>query len=344
MSRFKREDGAIFVHVSIAIVALLMISGIVIDQGVMMVARAQVQAAADGGALAGATAFVYDNDEGTDDGPAKTAAYQFALRTGIWGEQGDVTDPTKGDATDVKFFDDDPDSFPAECEDAKCIRVDVYRNQLRQNGIPLVGFRTFGLTQGVRATAIARAANANYSNCLKPWLIPDKFTDLNGNGTYDEGEYTNPGYTEADIGTELVLSADQGPGNQLAPSNFFHLLQGNSYPPAITGCTLQAGIGDTLETFPGGAFGLTIPNVKELTKDGPVTVVVGMFSPVEWAALPHEPGKQYMTMVNMMGFRITGMQGRKLVGTIVAAPGEIVGTSPGASEGSSFLKVIQLVR
>jgi hypothetical protein len=344
MNRVKREDGAIFVHIIVAIVALLMISGIVIDQGVMMVSRTEAQAAADAGALAGAAAFAYDNDDRSDDGPAKTAAYNFARMTGIWGEQADVTDPTAGDATDVKFYDDDPASFPATCVNDNCIRVDVYRNQERANGIPLVGFRALGLTQGVRATATARAAAANGSKCLKPWLIPDAFNDVNGDGDFDLGtdQYNAPGYTIDDIGTTVTLNP-AGPKDALAPSMFFQV-DVNNYFDDIVGCELTKAIGQTIDTAPGLSAGLTKNGVNELTKDGPVTVVIGMFSPIEFANADRSSGHYDLTIVNMMSFRIEGMSGKALYGTLVAGPGDIIEGAPTPEDNASFIKVVQLIR
>jgi hypothetical protein len=337
MSRYNREDGAIFVHVLVAMVALLMISGIIVDQGVMMVARTQAQAAADAGALAGATAFAYDNDDRSDDGPAKTAAYEFARKTGIWGAQADVTDPTTGDATDVKFYDDDPDSFPDDCEDSDCIRVDVYRNQERENGIPLVGFRGLGLTQGVRATATAKAAAANGSKCLKPWLIPDKFVDVNGNGKFDNGtdQYAAPGYTTADVGTTVLLNPGN-PKQALGPS-FFYQVDVNNYLNDIIGCELAKAIGQTINTAPGLSNGLTQKGVDFLTADGPVTVVIGMFSPVEFATANRSTGNFPLTIVNMMGFKIEGMSGNALYGTLIEG-------APTPEDNAAFIKVVQLIR
>ena len=59
-----------------------------------------------------------------------------------------------------------------------CIRVDVYRNQARGNPLPAIFGLAVGLVdQGVRATATARVAVADASDCLKPWIIPDKWAD-----------------------------------------------------------------------------------------------------------------------------------------------------------------------
>jgi hypothetical protein len=353
MNRVKQEDGAIFVHVIVAIVALLMISGIVIDQGVMMVARTQAQAAADAGALAGATAFAYDNDDRSADGPAKTAAYRFARMTGIWGEQANVIDPTNGDATDVKFYGDDPTSFPAACADDTCIRVDVYRNQEpgRLNGIPLVGFRTAGLTQGVRATATARSSEANFSDCLKPWLIPDKWIENRAPATeFNIGTpsdvYQNPGYTVADVGTNVTLKEGNPSSNQpIAPGDFYRIEEASTYEESISGCVIKKGIGDMVTIRPGNGVGPTNHGVADLlaANDGnPVTVAVGMFNPAAFATLDRQSGTFQIEIVNMMGFRIESAgPGNQIRGTLVGTVGQF---KSGNGTGGGLVRYISLIR
>jgi hypothetical protein len=158
--------------------ALIAVNTFVVDYGVMWVARRQAQNAADAGALAGAVAMAFDPEGWTDrseTGPARLAAYQVARTNAIWGEPPDVNI-----ATDV-FFTDQP---AAQCRDAdgnaRCIRVNVYRNQDRGNSLPTVFGQIVGLTgQGVRATATARVAVADGTDCLKPVAIPDKWRNVN---------------------------------------------------------------------------------------------------------------------------------------------------------------------
>lgn len=171
------ERGAILLHVAIAMVTLIAVNTFVVDYGVMWVARRQAQNAADAGALAGAVAMAFDPEGWTDrseTGPARLAAYQVARTNEIWGEA-----PALNIATDV-FFTDQP---AAQCRDddgnARCIRVNVYRNQERNNALPAVFGIIVGLTgQGVRATATARVAVADGTDCIKPTAIPDKWRDV----------------------------------------------------------------------------------------------------------------------------------------------------------------------
>lgn len=176
-SRLSSERGAILIHVAVASIVLIAFTMFIVDYGILWVARHQAQNAADAGALAGAVAIAFDNDDRSATGPAKTAAYNFALANDIMGQDPNVVDPSVA-ATDVRFYSEDPSAFPPECSDDSCIRVDVYRNQSRGNPLPMWFGQLVGLTeQGVRAMAIARVSQANASDCLKPFGIPDKWAD-----------------------------------------------------------------------------------------------------------------------------------------------------------------------
>jgi hypothetical protein len=181
LMRMRSDSGAILVVVAVGLLVLMAFSGFVIDKGLMMVTRGQAQNAADAGALAGAVALAFDGDTREDDGPAKTAAYAFAISNYVAGTAPPVIDPTSGDATDVKFYTDNPGDFPAVCIDNNCIRVDVHRTQAAGR-IPLPVFFTqlIGVTdQGVRATATARVSAANATDCLRPFGVPDLWFEEN---------------------------------------------------------------------------------------------------------------------------------------------------------------------
>jgi hypothetical protein len=74
------------------------------------------------------------------------------------------------------------------------VRVDVYRNgQLGSQTLPVFFAPLLGITsQGVRATATAQAVVANATNCLKPWIIPDKWEEHypDNPGVYDPEDST----------------------------------------------------------------------------------------------------------------------------------------------------------
>jgi Flp pilus assembly protein TadG len=174
--RSASERGAILIHVAVAMLVLIGFLTFVVDYGVMWVARGQAQNAADGGALAGAISIAFDANGWTDrtpTGPARSSARQVALSNGVMGQVPVVMD------TDVYFTDQPANLCPADAAgNTGCIRVDVFRNQARNNPLPSIFGQAFGITaHGVRATATARVAIADSSDCLKPWAIPDKWTD-----------------------------------------------------------------------------------------------------------------------------------------------------------------------
>jgi hypothetical protein len=186
----QSERGAMLILVALSLVALIAFTTFVVDYGVMWVGRRQAQNAADAGALAGAVSMAFDADGWTNrtaTGPARTAAQQMAVTNFVWGQA-----PNVDVVTDV-FFTGIPAAMCAPDPDGNtpCIRVDVYRNQARGNALPVLFGQSVGLVStGVRATATARVAVANASDCLKPWAIPDKWLDV-----YDVTAPTQPANT-----------------------------------------------------------------------------------------------------------------------------------------------------
>src|SRR5689334_5133117 len=73
------ERGISFVVMSLTLMAFLAATMLAIDVGMFMHARTEAQRAADAGALAGATALVFDDfDDHSDGGPAKSSAITTA--------------------------------------------------------------------------------------------------------------------------------------------------------------------------------------------------------------------------------------------------------------------------
>lgn len=199
------DRGAILIHAAIGMVAMMALATFVIDYGVFVAARRQAQNAADAGALAGVTAFVFDSQDKSPTGPARESALQTALAHGVWGQSPSVL------PDDADFVTCPPGTVGIEC-----FRVDVYRNADRGNPLPMLIGPIIGLTQqNVRATATARVAAANGTDCMKPFAVPDFYSP-----TLDD--YVAPGYTlGTHLGTEVLLKG--GPGTQMEPG-WFQLL------------------------------------------------------------------------------------------------------------------------
>lgn len=346
--RLRSETGATFVFVGLSIAALMGLGAFVVDHGILMVARGQLQNAADAGALAGAVARAFDNPVAPFT-VTTASATQTALANNAYdgGTLGVVVAPNAAC----------PSYLGASA--TTCVRVDVHRDGSNGSStLPVVLGPAMNISsQRARATATALAASANSSNCLKPWIIPDNWLETTGNpNTFETGDvYVAPsttgpgtGWSVADIGQSVVLK----PGNhsqRASPSFYYEIEDATTYEEAITGCVISKRIGDTVTSLPGGRVGPTRQGVETLTLDGtrPANVVIAMFSPVEFEAMRNPNGNFTLTIVNMMGLRIDRIESNgDVLGTIIGAPGDISPGAPGPTPGgaASMIRVIRLVR
>ncbi|MEO7270703.1 MAG: pilus assembly protein TadG-related protein, partial [Vicinamibacterales bacterium] len=209
------DRGAITIHVALGLMAILAFAAMVVDQGVMYVARRQAQNAADAGALAGAISLMYDANARPE---ATIAARTMAAENAVWGQATAAADVIVS-------------PLPYNCPDGvpSCIRVDVLRGQpdragtAHSNTIPTYMMRMLGTTtQGVRATATAQIAAGNAVECIKPWVVADKWTDGSGTGSNTAGWDQEDSYqvgtdsyslvngfsAATDTGTRLMLKGD----------------------------------------------------------------------------------------------------------------------------------------
>jgi Flp pilus assembly protein TadG len=237
----RTERGAIIIQVAVALLGLTLLSAFVIDNGVRWASRGQAQNAADAGALAAVTTLAANPGDGV---AARQAAFRTVKQNLIWGE-------SLADADIIV-----PDPLPSLCPDGtySCAKVDVFRgakdltNVQHTNYLPTFFANIAGIsTQGINATATAEVESGNATNCLKPWFIPDRWNDANGDGTYDAGDsyvppsagQTTTGYTASLIGT-IVTLANGDPSSAIAPSVYYQAdLDGNgaaNYANNITSC------------------------------------------------------------------------------------------------------------
>src|SRR5688500_2159673 len=90
MSRFQHlrrdERGMSFAFVGVSFMAFFAATTLALDVGMFMTARSQAQNAADAGALAGATALVFDDyNDRSSGGPAVQGAVNTALANAVMG-------------------------------------------------------------------------------------------------------------------------------------------------------------------------------------------------------------------------------------------------------------------
>jgi Flp pilus assembly protein TadG len=288
----REEDGFSLVFVGLGFMGFLAVSMLAIDVGMLMTARNQAQNSADSGALAGATALAYDNwDDRTADGPAVTSAIAAAKANPV------MSGVVAIHPADVEFL-NDPVSG-----DANRVKVTVRRTASEGNPVSTLVAQYFGIkTADILATATAEAAAANAMTCVKPFTIPDKWSEkqtppwdssdgfdrYNNKGVllanpdvyvpqYDGSGGANSGYsgynTEANRGMQLVLRASTG--TNIQPSFYFSLAMtsdtgADDYRWNIANCNTSIyHWNDPLVQEPGNQAGPTAQGVAELIAKDP---------------------------------------------------------------------------
>jgi hypothetical protein len=377
----RGERGAALIQVAISIFVLFAMSAFVLDWGVMWLARRQAQNAADAGALAGVIARAFDEKGNTvaADGVAERAAERTAAANQVIGTAA-VSVATFSDASD----DEDPVCPPYDLG-GKCVRVDVYRDGSNgSTAVPTFFAKLFGLnSQRIRATATAKVLAANGTTCLKPWIVPDKFSGPNWpDGTFDPAvdtyDRTTTGYTVPDdIGARVELHKDEND----TPSFYFNIVLdapgGDAVRDAISGCSGVAyRIGDELAVEPGAAVGPNTQGTNDLVDldpkaewdvankqikagtscapgicaDGkyysqsPRIVPVALFSPKQYDDLGRPSGKFDIKIVAFFSFFVLEPAPKaEIDGYLAGAVGELLDGPPADDEGS-FLVVPTLVR
>jgi Flp pilus assembly protein TadG len=289
IQRLRRDErGMTMVFVAIGFMAFMAATTLSIDVGMFMAARSQAQNAADSGALSGAIALAFnDYDNRSPSGPAVSAAISAAQSNAMIGVAPSVL------PSDVTFP-NDPTGQPSR------VKVSVFRTTERSNAVPTILGTLLGVSSvGISATATAEAARANAMTCVKPFMIPDRWTEATGSfdplsssfrmydnqgnplpaGQADEYIPANQsgytGYTNADKGTELVLRA--GSGNNIEPTAYQSWsMPGNGgeigsdfYRHNISGCnqtiiTLDLDNPLYLLQEPGNVSGPTAQGIDEL--------------------------------------------------------------------------------
>jgi hypothetical protein len=242
--REARERGAVLTQVAIAMVGLIAFNGLVIDYGVLWLARRQAQNSADAAAMAGAVSLGFVDFD--DKNLAKQSALNTAMENFVFGETPDVT------LADITFPPCPPGS-PGEGTDA-CIRVDVFRNQRTPaKALPMFFGNLFGVTtQGVKATATAEVLWGAAADCVKPFAIPDKWIEMRPTPVDPEDFWDEPRSFEA--------YEQNGPtkGSLLTPHDIYEPPQ-SLQPPGVTNVYGPAGTGFTAESVTtGGDYGRTV--------------------------------------------------------------------------------------
>jgi len=328
------KRGSALIMVMVSIVAMFAFAALAIDGAVLMTTRTQLNNAADAAALAGASGLV---DGGEDEAIARAidfAAYNDAYEV--------ANDPVVITAEDVTFPGND------------IVRVRTHRTAA--TGDPL---RTFflkvidptGDTADMTAVAAARAYDVCSARCMKPWAIPDRWDDANGNGQWDAGEAYDPdatGYVvPTDLGATITLKVGN-PQQAITPGIFYPvdfppinnpdgdspLTGGNWYEEWISGCApFLVGVGDQLQLEPGNMVGPTAHGMEDLVDQdagaywdaasqtvkgsafgvSPRIGLVPFFDPT----LPPASGRHYVTVSKVGAFFIEAVSAGQVTGRFI---------------------------
>jgi len=301
IQRLRRDQsGMSLVFIGLGMMAFVSASMLAIDVGMLMTARSQAQNSADAGALAGATALLYDSyTDRSAGGPAVTSAIRGSQMNNVMAGQVSVT------PADVEFL-----NSPTTGE-ANRVKVSVRRTASRGNPVATMIARYFGMAStDISATAMAEASPANAMDCVKPFTIPDKWTEKqtppwDTSDTYDAFDKkghalanpdiyipaynpdgsVNPNYTgyrmfpaypggPTDVGLMLTIHAANG-GSGIAPSFYFSLAMtddtgGSDYRNNIMNCNrTHYHWGDLLVQEPGSMVGPTNQGFDDLVAQDP---------------------------------------------------------------------------
>jgi hypothetical protein len=281
------ERGMSLVFVCLGFMAMLTATTLAIDVGMFMTARSQAQNAADAGAHAGAVALVFNSyTNRTPSGPVVSSAISAAVANQVMGKPVDIK------AADVTFP-NDPNGQPTR------VAVHVFRTAARLNPVSTLLGVFFGVNQvDIDATATAEASPANAMTCVKPFMIPDLWTEKNtpANSTFDMYDnkgnllpdadvyiglkpFPDPntnytGYTTAkNAGDVLTLRA--GTGDNVNPSFYFSWKMpgdtgGDFYRDNIANCNQDLMTrGAFITQEPGDKSGPTIQGIQALIDKDP---------------------------------------------------------------------------
>jgi len=270
LAPIRNQRGSIILMVCFVLAVLLAFAVLAIDGAVLMTARTQLHNAADAAALAGASGLL----QGGPD-VAIERAIQFAS----------LNSAAEKDISPVVITSDDI-SFP----EPYIVRVRTHRTDASGDALRTYFLRVvnpFGENSAnVSATSAAQVYDICGARCLKPWAVPDRWDDADGDGIYDAGERYDKdatGYTATtDVGTRIVLKVGE-PSETIASGVFFPITfppldtgqgkpetGGRNYRDWISDCSpYLVEDGDRLLVEPGNMTGPTYLGMEELTTSDP---------------------------------------------------------------------------
>jgi len=355
---FRSKRGNVLIMVCVSLTALFAFAVLAIDGAILMTAKNQLQNAADAAALAGASGLLTGSQDEAVARAVDFSSYNNAV------EQ-DQT-PVVINAGDVTFPESD------------VCRVRTHRTVATGDPLRTYFVRVINpgsTTSDMTAVAAARAFDVCGSKCIKPWVIPDRYNDANGNGTCDPGEYDKDvtGYrAPVDVGAQITLKVGN-PHQTITPGIFFPVdfppldneegikpyTGGSWYRQWISECEpFMIEAGDHLQLEPGNMVGPTAQGMNELIAQDPgarwdagsQTIVNSAFAlspriglvPFFDPTLPPASGRNWVEVVKIGAFFIESVQGG---GNVTGRFMQITtgGVPCGQGLGNSLVKGIVLI-
>ena len=360
-SWFGNNRGSVLIMTAVALVAMFAFAFLVIDGSMMMTTKNELQAAADAAALAGASGLATGSTVTATDRAINFAAYNEAMQ--------DIARPVVISAADV--------TFPGN----GVVRVRTHRTQATGDALRTYFMRIVE-PAGSNLSDVSAVAEAQYydvcaANCIKPWAIPDRWDDVNGNGHPDSGELYDPNITgynaPGDVGVPVVLKVGN-PTSAIAPGQFFPVdlpsldcncgvppqTGGSDYSWNISNCNAyKISPGDRLQVEPGNMVGPTTHGMQDLIDADPTAywndstnsvegsrfglspriALVPFFDPTS----PPASGRNWVRVVKLGAFFLESVgPGSQVNGRFINVT--IPGSPCASGSNNSFLKGISLVQ
>lgn len=288
-SLISDQQGVASVMVALSIAALMGLTALAVDLGQAYLKRGELQTAADAGALAGANSLLAEGEDHTD---LRTIVTNYVHKNLVEADQPAValTD------SDIVFM---RDGVPTNY-DANQVEVTVTLSSERKNALSLHFGKLIGVpTMDIQVVARAGVVGMCSSKCVKPFVVPTKFTwddqaamgtSFANNGQLDTDSPEEiasveiQGYNQNDMGTQIIIKPGD-PKLTIAPGqyNLVDLPPVNKGTPItgadavrenIAGCTGSSsthtvGPGDELNLEPGNSKGPVAQGTTDLIGQDP---------------------------------------------------------------------------
>lgn len=299
------------IMVAVSLVAMLAFAVLAIDMSLIQLAKTQLQNAADAGALAAAIQYGVTNGD-------QVAATNEAIR--IAGLNEAIQTTQQGvviNAGDVTF----PSAIRARVQTHRTIAtndpVKLYFMRILSSNYDNVG--------NMRASAVAQVTPIGATNCLKPWMFPDRWNDLDKDSLWDPGEPYDPATTgyrvPEDVGVRITLKYQTGGATPrmgwYQPIRFGPVNRGgpncngaDCYRTFISECEpYMVQVGDTMEFEMGNMVGPTRQGWNNLVALDPNAYFDASTGTVKGSAYPTSPRLIKVAMYDPTVGVITGGAG-----------------------------------